>query len=99
MATVELHDPRAPRSRHGPTFQNEYVPPTVASITGFGGKLLVAGGEAETLEGSDFCSRTVVFEFADLDTALAWYRSPGYAPLIQVRKTCAPGHLVIISGD
>jgi uncharacterized protein (DUF1330 family) len=91
VGTLELTDPAR--------FRDEYLPPTTATIVAHGGRMLVAGGDSIPLCGTDFLSRNVVFEFADLDTAIGWYRDPDYAPLIALRRECTKGDLVIISGD
>jgi len=91
VGTLELTDPVR--------FRDEYLPPTTATIVAHGGRMLVAGGDSIALCGTDFLTRNVVFEFADFETAVGWYRDPEYAPLIQLRQECTKGDLVVVSGD
>lgn len=90
IATMEIIDADA--------YANQYVPPTVESITGHGGTILVGGGACEVLEGEAFGSRTVMLEFPDWDTAMGWYRSEEYQPLIALRQSATKGSLVMVEG-
>ncbi len=91
IATMDILDPQA--------FVEQYIPPTLATIDEFGGQMLAVGGTTVGLEGEDFRSRTVAFEFANMDTAMAWYHSESYAPLIELRKKCTEGDLIILSAE
>ncbi|HEY2834824.1 MAG TPA: DUF1330 domain-containing protein [Sporichthyaceae bacterium] len=91
VVTLELTDPQR--------FTEEYIPATMALIIKHGGRMLAGVGDAEVLYGKDFRERTVIVEFDDMDTALGWYNSPEYAPLIKLRQETTNGDLVIISGD
>lgn len=71
------------------------VPPTLAA---FGGRFLVRGGRAERLEGSFEPKRMVVIEFADADTARAWWNSDDYAAPKALRQATAVTDLVIVEG-
>jgi uncharacterized protein (DUF1330 family) len=40
----------------------------------------------------------VLLEFPSFDQALAWYRSPEYAPLIKLRQKGSRGKLMLVEG-
>ena len=48
-----------------------------------GGRYLIRGGPVQVLEGN-WSPNIIVVEFADRDSALAWYRSPEYASALEV---------------
>ena len=69
-----------------PEAYGEYVKRVPPVVQQFGGRALVRGGAAETLEGEDY-PRTVVVEFESFAQAKACYDSPEY----QEAKTYADG--------
>jgi uncharacterized protein (DUF1330 family) len=73
----------------------EMVPATIAA---FGGRFLARGGATEVLEGGWIPNRLVVLEFADVATLKAWYHSPEYQRLLELRKRTATSDFVIIQG-
>jgi uncharacterized protein (DUF1330 family) len=87
---VDVHD--------AARFGKEYVPPTVASIVPYGGRVLAATDEVETMEGTVPAGRAVIIEFPDVERARNWYASDAYVPLIRLRKSLATTSLVIIPG-
>ena len=50
------------------------------------------------LEGGWQPRRLVILEFPSLAQAQAWYRSPGYAPLLALRKSASKSQLVLTEG-
>ncbi|MCP4615203.1 MAG: DUF1330 domain-containing protein [Bradyrhizobium sp.] len=82
---------------HNPDGYREYVTQNGAVFAKFGAKFLVRGGKYESPEGTPR-SRNVVIEFKDYETALACYRSPEYARLVQIRGPHATNDLIIIEG-
>ena len=51
-----------------------------------GGRYLIKGGASTKLEGStDIPDAFVMIEFPDRQSALNWYRDPGYADMIRLR--------------
>jgi uncharacterized protein (DUF1330 family) len=90
IAFVEIHD----RIR----FAQEYVLPIASTLEPFGGRLLAASDEAQTVEGSVPPGRTVIIEFPDLDSARGWYASDAYAPLLTLRKSIATSSVVFLPG-
>ena len=69
-----------------------------AVLAKYGGRFLARGGKTEVLEGGPAPQRLVLLEFASLEQALKWYRSPEYAPLIKLRQKASRGKLVAIDG-
>ena len=63
----------------------------------YGGKFLVRGGPARTLEG-DLFERHVVIEFPDYASAQAAYISPEYQENMKIRLANSSGALVVVEG-
>jgi uncharacterized protein (DUF1330 family) len=64
----------------------------------YGGKFLVRAGKVETLDGDWKPERLVVIEFPSKGKALAWFRSPEFEPLQQMRRKASRGKLVLVEG-
>jgi uncharacterized protein (DUF1330 family) len=62
-----------------------------------GGRFVVRGGTAETVEGTSR-ARTVVVEFADYATALACYRSAEYQRIAALRFSSSEADFVVVEG-
>ena len=71
------------------------VPHTIAQ---YGGRYLVRGGKAETLEGAWSPERVVVLEFPSLERAKAWYESSEYAEPKALRHACARSDIILVEG-
>lgn len=76
----------------------EYRKLVPASIAAFGGRFLTRGGAMEVLEGEWAPKRLVILEFPDIATIKAWYQSPEYQQLLEIRKRTATSDFVIIDG-
>ena len=81
-----------------PALYEEYRKQVMAVVTGYGGKFIVRGGRVETLEGGWAPKRFVALEFPTMEQAQKWYRSPEYAPLIELRKKASRGKLILVEG-
>jgi uncharacterized protein (DUF1330 family) len=65
----------------------EYRSVTEPLVEKHGGRYLIKGGRNETLEGDEPPGDALVLiEFPDREAAERWYRDPGYARMIQLRK-------------
>ncbi len=42
--------------------------------------------------------RTVIVEFESMEAALAWYKSPAYTPLIELRRSATDSRLFFVEG-
>jgi uncharacterized protein (DUF1330 family) len=62
-----------------------------------GGRPLVRGGRAETLEG-EARTRNVVIEFDSFEAARAYYHSPEYQAALKLRLGISIGDLVAVEG-
>jgi uncharacterized protein (DUF1330 family) len=76
----------------------EYRKLVPATIAAFGGRFLTRGGATEVLEGEWIPNRLVVLEFPDVAAIKAWYYSPEYQQLLDVRKRTSRSDFVIIDG-
>ena len=80
-----------------PSLYDDYRKQVLATITKYGGRFLARGGKSEPLEGAA-PKRVVLLEFPSYEQALKWYRSPEYAPLIELRKKASGGRLMLVEG-
>lgn len=71
------------------------APPVVAA---YGGKYLVRGGALETLEGDWAPQRLVILEFPSVAQAKAWWDSPEYRPLREMRWRTTLSRMVVVEG-
>ena len=76
----------------------EYRQQVPASIARHGGRYVVRGGNAETLEGSWAPKRVVILEFPDRAAAKAWWSSQDYAAANTLRQRCARTELIVVDG-
>jgi uncharacterized protein (DUF1330 family) len=81
-----------------PAVYEEYKKLTPASIAAYGGRFVVRGGTAETLEGDWQPGRVVVLEFASVARAREWWDSPGYAPAKALRHRSATTRMILVEG-
>jgi uncharacterized protein (DUF1330 family) len=90
IVDVEVHNPEAYRD-----YQRE-VPGTLEP---YGGKFIVRGGKAETLEGSWNPQRVVVLEFPSVERARAWHDSPAYQAILPIRvRNARTNFLTVVEG-
>ena len=75
----------------------EYLNRIDATLAPFGGRFVIHGGNAEALEG-EWRGDLIVIEFADRDHALAWYRSPAYQAIVQLRTDNSEGDCIVVDG-
>jgi uncharacterized protein (DUF1330 family) len=76
----------------------EYRRLVLPVVQKFGGGFLARGGRIEAMEGGWKPKRLVIVAFPSMERALEWYRSPEYAPLIELRERASRGKLVIVDG-
>lgn len=68
------------------------------AVTRYGGRILAAGGQVETLEGEPIPPRVVLIEFPDRDAALAYYHSEEYQAARATRGDAATVRFAIVDG-
>lgn len=83
---------------HNPVEYENYKKLTPASLVPFGGKFVVRGGSAETLEGEGKPGRIVIVEFPNLENARQWWSSPEYEPAKRLRQRIATTRMVLVEG-
>jgi len=88
VAHVDVHDPAA---------YERYRQANAAPFARYGARFVVRGAPQQQMEGHSR-ARTVVIEFADLDTALACYHSPEYQAAKALRDPVSQVDLVILEG-
>ena len=81
-----------------PKAYDEYRRRVVPLLGRFGGRFLVRGGQISHLEGEWKPQRLVIVEFPSMDALQAWYRSPEYAPILELRKSASTGSVVVAAG-
>ena len=68
------------------------------TVVQYGGKYIVRGGQAETLEGNWLHSRVVVIQFESAERANAWINSPEYSEARALRHKYARSKAVVVEG-
>ncbi len=76
----------------------EYTKATPAAIKHFGGRFIVRGGEAVTLEGPEETRRVVIIEFPTLERAKEFFHSEEYSQVKKLREGAATGQFIVIDG-
>jgi uncharacterized protein (DUF1330 family) len=89
IAEVEVTNPEGYKA---------YAAEVPATIAHYGGRFLVRGGVAETLEGDWPQRRRVIIEFPSVEAARAWWDSPEYAGPKAMRRANSSGRLILLEG-
>ena len=89
IAEIEITDPDT---------YDQYRAQTPGVIVQYGGRFIVRGGKAETLEGDREPGRLVVIEFPDATAARRFYDSPEYQAIIGLRQQASKGRLILVEG-
>jgi uncharacterized protein (DUF1330 family) len=76
----------------------QYRQQVPATIAAHGGRYVARGGATELLEGSWLPKRCVILEFPDMERFRAWWQSPEYQPLRQLRERCTRSNLIVTQG-
>ena len=69
-----------------------------ASLAAYGGRFIVRGGRAETLEGEWTPERIVILEFPTVEQAKAWWSSAEYAEAKGLRQATARTQMIVVEG-
>ena len=77
-----------------------YGMPAVPYLQAAGAEVEVAAAQAELLEGEWGCNWTVVIKFPSKAAATAFYNSPGYTPLreLRINQLTDGGSMVLVEG-
>lgn len=83
---------------HDPVQYEDYKSQTPATLAKYGGRFIVRGGRAETLEGDRQPGRLVVLQFDSAEQAHKWWSSPEYAPAKALRQRIAATRMIVVEG-
>ena len=77
-----------------------YGMPAMVHLQAVGGEVLVAAPQAELLEGEWNCNWTAVIKFPNRAAATAFYNSPGYTALreLRINELTDGGSAVLVEG-
>ncbi|MBI2996950.1 MAG: DUF1330 domain-containing protein [Deltaproteobacteria bacterium] len=76
----------------------EYLKAVSALVAARGGTYVARGGAVEVLEGDWVPTRLTILKFDSVAQAKAWYESPEYRPLRDLRKKTTKSKLLIVEG-
>jgi len=65
------------------------------TVKTFGGRFLVRGGKADSLQGEPSKGRLIVIAFDNVEKAQAWYNSPAYQEIKPIRMRAAKSRVLI----
>jgi uncharacterized protein (DUF1330 family) len=68
------------------------------TVKTFGGRFLVRGGKADSLQGEAPKGRLIVIAFDSVEKAQAWYNSPAYQEIKPIRMRAAKSRVLIVEG-
>jgi uncharacterized protein (DUF1330 family) len=89
VAELEINDPAS---------FDEYRKGVPATIAAYGGRYVARGGAIQPLEGGWEPTRMVIVEFPNLAQAQAWYASPEYRALREIRQRSTSTRAVLVEG-
>jgi uncharacterized protein (DUF1330 family) len=75
-----------------------YSAQVASTFEPFGGRFIVRGGQAAYLEGAPSKGRIVIIEFDSMAKAQAWYASPAYTALREIRYKAGISRTFILEG-
>lgn len=81
-----------------PVVYEEYRQQAEASVVSHGGKYIVRGGAAETLECDGQPKRLVVLEFPSVAQARAWWDCEEYREPKKLRQQSARTRMILVEG-
>ena len=81
-----------------PELMQEYVEKAGPTSGPFGAELLAATTEVAHMDGTWQPSRVVLFRFPSMEKAKAWYNSPEYQAIVDMRLKAAESSLIFVEG-
>ena len=81
-----------------PAKMGEYRNGVLATIQKYGGRVLVAGGKFDVVEGAAKPTFPVMLEFPSLEAAKRWYDSEEYRPLKALRQSASRANGFLVEG-
>ncbi len=76
----------------------EYRTSVPAIVAAFGGEYIARGAMPAMLEGTAPLRRITIFRFKDVAQAKAWYDSPEYKPMRELRERTTDSILKLVDG-
>lgn len=77
---------------------DEYLPKAIETLEQFSPETLVVDQDPEVVEGTPPGDRMVVLRFESKEEAKAWYSSPEYQAIINLRLSAVDGHAILCDG-
>lgn len=81
-----------------PVRYEDYKKLAAPTVAAYGGRYVVRGGAAHTLEGDWVPGRLVVLEFPTSDNAREWWASEVYRPAKELRHATADADMILVEG-
>jgi uncharacterized protein (DUF1330 family) len=76
----------------------DYRSKVAPMIERYGGRYLTRGGSHRVLDGDWHPTRAVIVEFPNMAALTAWYESPEYQPLIELRRGAGKDVILALDG-
>ena len=83
---------------HDPAGMREYLEQVPGTLSKYGGRYIVRGGQFEVVEGDWQPSRVVMLEFPDMHQAKLWYDCEEYRGMKAARQKAARTNVVLVQG-
>jgi uncharacterized protein (DUF1330 family) len=83
---------------HDPAGMREYLERVPGTLTKYGGRYIVRGGQFEVVEGDWQPTRVVMLEFPSMEQAKLWYDSEEYKEWKAARLKAARTNTVLVQG-
>jgi uncharacterized protein (DUF1330 family) len=81
-----------------PVRYEDYKALAAPTVVQYGGRYVVRGGAAESLEGDWAPKRVVVLEFPTAQQAKEWWASEEYTPAKAIRQSVASTEMILVEG-
>lgn len=76
----------------------EYAEKATKTVSQYGGRFIVLGTEAQTVEGADPDGVITIIEFGNIDKAQKWLKSPEYSAVKGIRHATAETRQYLVEG-
>jgi uncharacterized protein (DUF1330 family) len=83
---------------HNPAGMREYLERVPGTMTKYGGRYIVRGGQFEVVEGDWQPARVVMLEFPSMEQAKRWYGCEEYGEMKAARLKAAKTSMVLVEG-
>ena len=81
-----------------PVHYEAYKTQAPATVAAYGGKYIARGGRTQVLEGDWSPKRLVILEFESFEQAVAWWNSPEYSEIKDIRIQSTMSKMVVLEG-